>query len=88
MKLTHHAQVRMQQRGIRPDAVDCLVRYGRVEYDHHGSRVLYFDHGAQRGLSARFGGRTADRLGRLYAVVGNDGAVLTVGHRTRRIWRH
>ena len=30
MKLTHHAQVRMQQRGIRPDEVDCLVRYGRV----------------------------------------------------------
>ena len=88
MKLTQHAQVRMQQRGIRPDEVECLVRYGRTEYDHHGSRVLYFDRKALRGLMARFGGRTADRLGHLYAVVAGDGAVLTVGHRTRRLWRH
>jgi len=88
MKLTHHAQVRMQQRGIQPSEVDCLLRYGRREYDHHGSRVLYFDRGTLRGLAARFGGRTADRMGGLYAVVGGDGVVLTVGHRTRRILRH
>lgn len=88
MKLTHHAQARMQQRGIRSDEVDCLLRFGRTEYDHHGSRVLYFDRGALKGMAARLGGRTADRLGGLYAVVGGDGAVLTVGHRTRRIRRH
>lgn len=58
MKFTHHAQVRMQQRGIRTTEVDCLLRYGRAEYDHHGSRVLYFDRAALRRIADRFGGRT------------------------------
>lgn len=87
MQLTQHAMIRMQQRGIRESDVDCLARYGRTEYDHRGARVLYFDRSAQRRLAASLGGRAAERVGGLYAVVASDGAVVTVGHRTHRIWR-
>jgi len=87
MEITQHALARMQQRGIRPDDVECLLRYGRVEYDHHGGRVLFLDRQARDQLGARTRRSESDRLRGLYAIVASDGAVLTVGHRTRRIKR-
>ncbi|KPK48397.1 MAG: hypothetical protein AMS22_15435 [Thiotrichales bacterium SG8_50] len=88
MDLTHHAVERMQQRGIARAELDCLLRYGRPEYDHHGGRIFFVDKSSRRRLAAHFGSRLAERVGRLYAVVGHDGAVLTVGHRFHRIKRH
>lgn len=38
-----HAAARMQQRGIREDVVDLLLRYGREEHDHRGGTIVYFD---------------------------------------------
>jgi len=87
MQLTQHAQVRMQQRGIRNADLVSLFKYGRVEYDHHGSRVLFLDHSARRRIALQQGVAEARRLGSIYAVVATDGAVVTVGHRDRRIWR-
>jgi hypothetical protein len=87
MEFTRHAQARMQQRGIRDTDVHYLLNYGKIEYDHHGSRVLYLDHAARRRIGAAAGSRAAERMSGLYAVVASDGAVLTVGHRTRRIRR-
>jgi len=87
MEITQHALARMQQRGIRQDDVECLLRYGRVEYDHHGGRVLFLDRQARDQLGARTRRSEKDRIRGLYAVVATDGAVVTVGHRTRRIWR-
>ena len=85
MEITQHALARMQQRGIRPTDVDCLLRFGRSEYDHHGGEILYVDKQARRRISAFLGERSAERLGDVYAVVAIDGVVLTVGHRTHRI---
>ena len=85
MEITQHALARMQQRGIRPTDVECLLRFGRSEYDHHGGQILYVDKNARRRITAFLGARSAERLGDVYAVLAMDGVVLTVGHRTQRI---
>jgi len=85
MEITQHALARMQQRGIRPTDVECLLRFGRREHDHRGGRILYVDKHARRRISAFLGDRSAERLNDVYAVMANDGVVVTVGHRTQRI---
>lgn len=88
--VTQHAQVRMQQRGVRSEALDLLLRYGRAAHDHHGGVVVYMDGRARRRAIRECGrevGSTLDRVRRLYAVLGQNGDVVTVGHRYRRIGR-
>lgn len=76
--LTAHARKRMKNRGIRPEALEALLEFGRESFDHHGGVVLYFDKRARR----RAGGGSD-----VYAVLGRDGRVMTVGHRFRRVNR-
>jgi hypothetical protein len=88
---THHARVRMQQRGISDDALDLLMRYGRTAHDHHGHVLLHMDRRARRAAlraCGRAAGPMVDRVLGLYAVLGTDGVVITVGHRYRRIRRN
>ncbi len=87
--LTRHAQARMQQRGIAPEALERLLEFGREAFDHRGHAVvLYFDKKARRRLSrAEPGRKDLERLARMYAVLLDAGAVITVGHRSRRIAR-
>ena len=88
---TGHARQRMQQRGIPREVVDWLLDYGRQAHDKHGARLVFFDHRAHAlarreippGDYARL-----ERHRRTYAVLAADGAVITVGHRRRRIPRH
>jgi hypothetical protein len=87
---THHARVRMQQRGISDEALDLLMSYGRPAHDHHGHVVLHLDRRAQRAVLREHGraaGKVIERMRRIYAVVGKDGVVITVGHRYRRMPR-
>lgn len=89
-ELTEHAQVRMQQRGVRAQALDLLLEYGRVAHDHHGCMVVYMDNRSRRRAikaCGRAAGPVIDRVGRLYAVLSLQGEVVTVGHRFRRIAR-
>ena len=84
--LTAHAQARMKQRGIRPEAVECLLDFGRESFDHRGGVVLYLDKAARRRLSrAPPGRKDLERLAGMYAVLSTDGAVITVGHRRGRV---
>jgi hypothetical protein len=86
--LTPHARTRMQQRGIRPEALEALLDYGRVRHLHQGGReILFFDKKARARLARANPGaaREADRLTRTYAIVGSNGVVITVGHRYRRV---
>jgi hypothetical protein len=87
--LSRHARARMQRRGIARSAVDCLLDFGREHHDHHGAVVLMLDRATTRRLARRGIARGAelDALRGLYAVVGCDGRVCTVGHRTRRLRR-
>ena len=82
MELTRHARARMQQRGITAPALDALLDHGRVARAGGGCDIVYFDKHARAALAAE-----AERVRNSYAIVGSDGAVITVGHRTRRIPR-
>ena len=87
---TRHARTRMQQRGIPADLVDRILRYGREVHDHHGAVVMLIDRAGEarmrRDGEAR--GVNVDRLRGLYVVMGTDGTIRTVGHRTRRLHSH
>ena len=40
--LTHHARARMQQRGIRPEAIEALLDFGCARHLHSKGRELVF----------------------------------------------
>jgi hypothetical protein len=85
--LTHHAEIRMQQRGISMEAVDTLLGYGH-QRRHRGADIYYLDKRA-RSLITRALGK--DRYRQLeksldsYLVVGDDGTVITAAHRHHRL---
>jgi len=88
IQLTHHARSRLQQRGISASVLDCLVKFGRKAHDHRGAEIRYFDHCSRSKLFDAIGRdsfrRIEDKLD-TYVVLSNDGVVITVGHRTKRI---
>lgn len=89
--LTNHARTRLQQRGISSIVLDCLMQYGRKVHDHRGGEIVFFDHQARerlRRLADPDQYKVVEPKMNAYAVIGPDGAVLTVGHRTKRINRH
>lgn len=90
LTLTAHAGRRLQQRGIRPQAVEVLLDYGCVEFDHHGACIYYLDKTSRRHLDSDCGQEGVPRPDLpqgIYAVVSEDGAVVTVGHLRRRIFQ-
>lgn len=86
---THHARARMQQRGISPAVIDCLLRFGSEQYDRHGGVVVFFDKAARRRLlrDGRLSPVEMERMQGVYAVVSHEGSVVTTGHRRRRVRR-
>jgi Domain of unknown function (DUF4258) len=86
---TEHARTRMQQRGIPAAAVEVLINYGNSAPAGDGCELVFFDKAARARLfrDNPDAAREAERLCRTYAVVGRDGAVVTVGHRYRRVPR-
>ena len=88
--MTKHAGIRVQQRGVNRDVLECLLTYGRHEPDHKGCHVVTFDGRALDNLS-RFEPKElnakATGARNLYAVVDADGVVITAGHRFRRVPR-
>ena len=91
LQITNHARARLQQRGIPMPVLDCLLTFGKKVHDHHGAEILFFDHQARNQIRRTYGEDDFKRLESkldTYAVIGSDGVVLTVGHRTKRINRH
>ena len=89
--LTQHAAKRLQQRGIPENVLSLLLEYGKHEYDHRGTRTLYFDKRARQKVSMTVSGDELKQLGRVfgtYAVLDDNDCLVTVGHRTQRINRH
>ena len=88
-ELTSHAAARMQQRGIRPEMLACLLEFGAVVHDHRGGRIVYLDRrGCRRLVRAGAARRPQAEAWRgIYAVLGRDGRITTVGHRHRRLRR-
>ena len=89
MRLTHHAEIRMQQRTIPPLILDWLIDYGATSYDKHGARKRYFDKRSRKRLMKEVGKSIVSQLSKhltVYAVTTDD-SVITVGYRTKRIKR-
>lgn len=88
MNVTHHAQARIQQRGIPPLIVEWLMEFGAREA-HHGADRVFFDKQSKKKLAQRFGHQVVDRMGDLLNMylVESEGNVVTAGHRTRRVRR-
>ena len=88
--LTAHAAIRMRQRGIDSQALECLLDYGTAVHDHRGGEILVFDKRAwmrmERDLDEALLKRAAENR-TLYAVRAMDGELVTVGHRYRRLPR-
>lgn len=87
--LTSHARARMQQRGIRAEALEALLDFGKTAHVDRGREIVFFDKAARARLVRQNPAvaREAECLRRAYAILGSDGIVITVGHRFRRIPR-
>jgi hypothetical protein len=85
-----HARVRMQQRGIDDRALELLLRFGRERHVQVGRCMVSLDRRARRAAlreCGRAAGAMIDRVAGIYAVVGLNGVVVTVGTRYRAIKR-
>ncbi len=90
-QITNHAQTRLQQRGIPEAIVDSLFEYGREIHDHKGATILFFDKQVRQLLRESLSYQVLRKLEShfdTYAVLDRDGAVITIGHRTKRINRY
>ena len=88
--LTAHAAIRMRQRGIDGQALECLLDYGSTVHDHRGGEILLFDKRAWKRMERDLDGPLLKRAAEsrtLYAVRAMDGELVTVGHRYRRVRR-
>lgn len=89
--ITANARVRLQQRGISHDVLRYLVEFGQAMYDHKGARVLYLNKRSRERIRRAAGAdvfKGLESAMNVYAVMGRDGNVVTVGHRTQRVGRH
>lgn len=89
--MSRHASTRAQQRGLPPLIVDWLDTYGARAQDQGGASILYFDKISRRKLAREVGAQVVDRLRPLldaYLVMADDGTVITLGWRFKRVPRH
>lgn len=89
MAMTLHARRRLQQRGIPHFVVDLLDQFGATERCG-GAERLYFDRAARARLNRTHGDdgmASIEKWLRVYVVVSDSGALITVAHRRRRLQR-
>jgi len=88
---TNHATIRAQQRCIPPLVDLWLDEFGEEAYDGHGYVRLYFSHRSVRKMERTFGHQPVcifKRYLNAYKIEScADGATITVGHRTCKLWR-
>lgn len=88
--LSQHAYGRAQQRSIPPMVMDLLQDFG-ASARVRGADTCFFDQSARRRLRAELGVdrcRFIEQWLNTYVVVADDGSVITVARRTRRLRRH
>jgi len=81
---TRHARIRCQQRGISGQMLDLLLDHGKERHLGHGVTIVSFPKDARerlrRSLPRKKYAALDSRLN-VYAIVGSNGRVMTVGHR-------
>ena len=84
---TRHGGARAQKRGIPSLVIDWLMAYGRVAR-RRGADVYFFDHAGRKALRRSIGAPVYRRIADLldaYAVVSDEGQIITTGWRYKRI---
>ena len=87
---TEHAAARVQQRCIPPLVDQILDQYGQEEHDGHGAVVVFLNKDSIRRMERDMGRRPVAKLAEwfdVYKVQAANGQTITVGRRTRRLWR-
>lgn len=85
-----HAKTRCKQRSIPPMFVDLLLRFGVTERAPGKADKVFLNKAARKQIKA-YAGPLAGQLDQhlyIYAVVSEDGSVITIGYRQERIRRH
>jgi hypothetical protein len=88
-RTSHHAKVRMQQRGIPPHVVDNIIAYGSTRKVQGGAVARYMNKEAMlqaKETLSRSERLALDRYKRVYVIVESD-RVITVGHRSEKYYR-
>lgn len=88
LALTHHSRERLQQRAIPSFVLDLLFAFGS-SMRCKGAERLFFDKPARRRLMEFFGRnlKAIERWLGVYAVVGDNGRLVTVAHQQGRYLR-
>lgn len=89
MRLSRHAQIRCQQRGISPFVIDLLFKFGASEPAGDKTEKLFFDKRSRKHVASYTGGRikATDEDLDVYAIVSGP-KIITTGHRLKKIHRH
>jgi hypothetical protein len=91
MNRSFHAGVRAQQRCIPPLIDQWLDQFGEEKYDGHGGVLRYFSRASIRAMECAFGRapvrKMSEYLDAYKVESSNDGHIITIGHRTKRIKR-
>jgi hypothetical protein len=90
LALTVHSRARLQQRAIPPLVVDLLLQFGSPSHSN-GAERLMFDKSAVKRLRRHLGGerglKVIERWLNVYAVVGDNGRLITAAHKSGRFRR-
>lgn len=91
IRFSAHASVRLQQRGIPAFVIELLEACGS-EHRCGGADKLVFDKAARKRLKQYLGGERSLRMVepwlKVYAVVGDNGSVVTTAHKSKRYRNH
>jgi len=86
---SQHSISRAHQRSIPTLIIDLLIKHGAIEYDHRGVALYFFDKKAWKAIGYDAGHHVTSFMRKLYndtcAIISNDGTIITVEHRYKRI---
>lgn len=89
---TKHFAIRTQQRGIPHGMQELLDRFGDLQYDGNGHRIVYFSGTSKKKMEKELGRSFVNKLGtwsNVYKVETSAGdRAITTGIRTDRIRRY
>ena len=89
--VSHHAQIRMQQRAITADMLESLLDFGQVKFNGQGTEILTFPKKIVKNLKKELNHKVFMKIERhlnLYAIMSSDGELITTGYRTKRLKGH
>ena len=89
--VSHHAQIRMQQRAITADMLESLLDFGQVKFNGQGTEILTLPKKVVKHLKKELNHKVFMKIERhlnLYAIMSSDGELITTGYRTKRLKGH